>query len=131
MLIRTLIDRGRRLARRLAHPGLKDLNARRYTWAVEDLFAVPIGTAPTTYPDQSLDDADLVPELDDHPGEWVALDARGIVAVRDTKDELVQALGPKRPGLSVFRAPATHQALGVKRPGLSVSRVPATQHVAR
>jgi hypothetical protein len=106
MLIRTLIDRIRR-SRRLARRVFKNANARRYTWGMEDLFAVPIGTAPTNYPEHGVDQGAFVPELDNHRGKWVALNARGIVAVGNTKDELLRALGAKRRGLTVFRVPAT------------------------
>ena len=99
-----LLDRTRRLARRV----LKDANARRYTWTMDDLFSVPVGTVPQVDPEDGDDQAAFVPELEeDHLGKWVALNARGIVAVADTKEELLQALGAKRRGLSVFRVPAT------------------------
>jgi hypothetical protein len=85
---------------------LLDLGVR-YTRHMDDLFSVPIGTAPTTYPEHGVDQAAFVPELEDHLGKWVALNARGIVAVADTEAELLHALGAKRHGLSVFRVPAT------------------------
>jgi hypothetical protein len=103
MLIRTLIDRARRLTR----PGLKGADPRRYTWTMDDLFSVPAGTVPQVDPEHGVDGGRFIPELENHRGKWVATNGRGIVAVRDTEPELLQALGAKRRRLRVYQVPAT------------------------
>jgi Family of unknown function (DUF5678) len=72
-----------------------------------DLFSVPAGTVPQVDPEHGVDGGRLIPELEHHRGKWVATDGRGIVAVADTEEELLQALGAKRRGLRVYQMPAT------------------------
>ena len=107
MVNRLLIDRfdrGRRLARRV----LKDANARRYTWAMTDLFAVPAGTVPQVDPEHGEDHSGSFPaEMEDYLGKWVAVRRDEIVAVADTEAELRKALGDKQFGLTLFHVPTS------------------------
>jgi len=72
-----------------------------------DLFSVPVGTVPQVDPEDGVDGGRSLPELEHYRGKWVATNGRGIVAAADTEEELLQVLGAKRRGLSVYRVPAT------------------------
>jgi len=104
MLNRSLIDRVRRLARRLTFPGLKSADARRYTSAVDDLFSVPLGYVdPDQGPDNELSLPAIPAEAFEHRGKWVAFRGCKILAVRDTRAEL----GQRRTGVIFFHVPET------------------------
>ena len=108
VIIRTLIDRGRHLARRLTLPGLKNTDVRRYTWSMIDLFSVPAGTVPQIDPEHGIDHSPSFPaEMDDYLGKWVAVQWDEIIAVRDTEAELRKALGNKQFGLTLFHVPTS------------------------
>ena len=107
MLIRTLIDRSRNLAR----PGLKSRDPRRYTWSMIDLFSVPAGTVPQVDPEHGEDHSvPFPPEIDDHRGKYVAIRGGKIIAVRDTKRELLDEFGLLHPGIRFFRVPTSDVA---------------------
>ena len=102
--IRTLIDRGRRLARR----GLKWMPSRRYTSAMDDLFSVPLGYVdPDQGPDNELSLPAIPPEAFEHPGKHLALRGQNIVAIADTYEELLETLGDKHSKLLLFHVPAS------------------------
>jgi hypothetical protein len=104
MVIRTLIDRARRLARR----GLKWIPGRRYTSAVDDLFSVPLGYVdPDQGPDNELSLPAVPPAAFEYPGKHVALRGQKIVAIADTYEELLETLGDKHSKLLLFHVPAS------------------------
>jgi len=107
MLIRTLIDRVDR-SRRLARRVLKDANARRYTSAMDDLFSVPLGyVGPDQGPDNELSPPAIPAEAFEHRGKWVAFRGAGLDMIRDTQEELLEALGDQRLGVVLFHVPET------------------------
>jgi len=114
MLIRVLIDRvdrSRRLVRRVTRPVLKSADARRYTWAMTDLFSVPAGTVPQVDPEYGVDHSVPFPaEIDDHRGKWVAIRRSEMIAVRDTQRELFDEFGLLHPGIRFFRVPTSDVA---------------------
>jgi len=93
-----------------ARRGLKNLNARRYTSAMDDLFSVPLGYVdPDQGPDNGVSTLPAIPDdAFDHRGKWVAF--RGgakIDMIRDTEADLLEALGGRRLGVILFDVPET------------------------
>jgi hypothetical protein len=103
MLIRTLIRHPHRARRRLKH-----LAARRYTWAMTDLFAVPAGTVPQVDPEHGEDHSGSFPaEMEDYLGKWVAVRDEEIIAVADTEADVRKALGEDALGFTLFHVPSS------------------------
>jgi Family of unknown function (DUF5678) len=108
MVIRTRIDRIRRLARRLTLPRLKDGVVPRYSWTMIDLFSVPAGTVPQVDPEHGVDQSTSFPaEIDDYLGKWVAVRRDDIIAVRDTEEDLLETLGEDQLGVTLFHVPSS------------------------
>jgi hypothetical protein len=75
---------------------------------VDDLFSVPLGYVdPDQGPDDGVSTSSIPPEAFEHPGKWVALRGRKIVAISDTHEELLAALGDRRSKVSLFHVPAS------------------------
>jgi hypothetical protein len=65
-----------------------------------DLFSVPAGTVPQVDPEHGVDHSSSFPvEIDDYLGKWVAVRRDEIIAVRDTEEDLLEALGEDQFGV--------------------------------
>jgi hypothetical protein len=75
---------------------------------MDDLFSVPLGYVdPDQGPDNELSLPPIPPEVFEHPGKYVALRRRKIVAISDTHEELLEALGDRRSEVSLFHVPTS------------------------
>jgi hypothetical protein len=109
MVIRTLIDRARRVAQRLARRVFNAIPSRRYTSAMDDLFSVPLGYVdPDQGPDDGVSTVSAIPdEAFEHRGKWLALRGRKILAIMDTRAELRKEFGHRRTEVVFFHVPET------------------------
>jgi hypothetical protein len=85
------------------------LFAHYYAEAVKDLFSVPLGYVdPDQGPEDGFSTIPAVPdEAFDHRGKWVALRGAKLDIVRDTREELLEALGKRRSEVVLFHVPTT------------------------
>ena len=76
---------------------------------MDDLFSVPLGYVdPDQGPDDGVSTLPAIPdEAFDHPGKWVAFRGAGLDMIRDTQEELLEALGGQRLGVILFHIPTT------------------------
>jgi len=80
------------------------------TKPLEDLFSVPLGYVdPDQGPDDGVSTLPAIPdEAFDHRGKWVAFRGGAKVdMIRDTENELLDALGGRRVGVILFHVPET------------------------
>jgi len=88
---------------------------------MDDLFSVPLGYVdPDQGPDNELSLPAIPPEAFEHPGKWVAFRGAGLDMIRDTQEELLEALGGRRLGVILFHVPTSR--IFARRAGASVAR---------
>jgi hypothetical protein len=75
---------------------------------MNDLFSVPLGYIdPNQGPDNELSLPAIPSEAFEHPGKYLALRGRRIVAMSDTRKQLLKALGDRRSEVVLFHVPTT------------------------
>jgi len=75
---------------------------------MDDFFSVPVGyVGPDERGSGRISASPIPPNAYDHPGKWLALGARKILAIKDTREELESEFGDRRREVSFFHVPTT------------------------
>jgi hypothetical protein len=86
---------------------MRAMSKREAAHPLEDFFSVPAGyVGPSEGGSRGLSPSPVPPDAYDHPGKWLALRSRKILAIKDTWEELESEFGDRRE-VSFFHVPTT------------------------